>query len=352
MHEDSKKKITDASDEDELVVEKIIEVDPGQAALRIDKFICDRLQGISRSRIQNAIKNEVVTVNDKTIKANYKVRPLDRIKLVIPKGHGGGHVEPEPIPLDILYEDDDLLIINKPAGLVVHPGVGNWTGTLVNGLLYHLAGNEVPVMAGNSADRAGLVHRIDKNTSGLLVVGKSDFALTHLAKQFYDHSIERTYLALIWGQPEPEKGTIDVPIGRHLKDRILHTAFPDGDMGKPAITHYELIEPMYYVSLARCQLETGRTHQIRVHMKYLGHPLFGDDRYGGDQIRKGTVFQKYKQFIRNCFELMPHQALHAATLSFVHPRTKEKMSFEAPLPSNFRSLLEKWRLYLANRKQT
>ena len=335
--------------EDDLYEERMIVVDPGQESLRIDKFLFDRLAGVSRNRIQMAIKHAAVKVNEKSIKSNYKVRPNDQINLVIPKPQADFATLPEDIPLNIIYEDEDLLVVNKPSGLVVHPGVGNWSGTLVNGLLHHLSRVDLPVMKGNRADRAGLVHRIDKNTSGLLVIGKSDFALTHLAKQFYDHSIERTYLALIWGQPDEEKGTIDSYIGRNPKDRLVQTVFPDGDEGKRAITHFEVIEPMYYVSLVKCWLETGRTHQIRIHMKSKGHPLFGDERYGGGQIVKGTVFQKYKQFIKNCFDMMPHQTLHAASLAFVHPRSGEKMNFEVEPPENFRMLLEKWRHYLQNR---
>ena len=351
MLEDSKKQSADSMvSEGLLIEEKFIIVDPGQAPQRIDKYIYDRLQGVSRNRIQTAIGHGAVTVNGSKIKANYKVRPNDRIKLVIPSRQHHFDLSPEPIPLEILYEDDDLLIVNKEAGMVVHPGTGNWSGTLVNGLLHHLAKIEVPVLDGNTADRAGLVHRIDKDTSGLLVVAKSDFALTHLAKQFYDHTIERSYLALVWGQPEPLSGTIDAPIGRHPKDRLVQTTFSNGEGGRAAVTHFQVIEPMYYVSLVRCQLETGRTHQIRVHMKHLGHPLFGDQRYGGDQIRKGTVFQKYRQFVRNCFELMPHQALHAASLGFVHPRTGEPLKFEVDPPPNFQQLLDKWRNYVHNRQ--
>ncbi len=336
---------------EELLEHRTLDVDPGQSPLRIDRYLLDRLMGISRNRIQVGIRSGAILVNDQTVKPNYKVRPGDHISIVFPKSVDTDHgVKPEDIPLDIVYEDDDLLVVDKPAGMVVHPGIGNPSGTLVNALAHHMEQLDLPILAGNTRDRPGLVHRIDKNTSGLLVVAKTEYTLTHLAKQFFDHTVERLYVALIWGQPDHVEGTIDVPIGRDLKDRLKQKAYPEGEMGKRAVTHYKLIEPMYYVSLVHCWLETGRTHQIRVHMSHLGHPLFGDTRYGGDRIVKGTVFQKYRQFVKNGFEVMPYQALHAAVLGFTHPHSGERLRFEIPTPDNFDLLLAKWRTYLSSRK--
>ncbi len=342
----------DQGSNDEFFEHIEIVVDRGQSPLRIDRFLLDRLMDISRNRIQIGIRSGAILVNGEGVKPNYKVRPNDLITIVFPRmTQEGRALVAENIPLDIVYEDDDLLVVNKSAGMVVHPGVGNWTGTLVNALAYHLRGNnQQPVLEGNSSDRPGLVHRIDKHTSGLLVVAKNEFALTHLAKQFFEHTVQRRYMALVWGQPEEKEGTIDAYIGRDPKDRIRQTVFPEGDSGKHAITHFKVVEPMYYVSVIHCWLETGRTHQIRVHLRHLGHPLFGDDRYGGDRIVKGTVYQKYKQFIHNCFKWMPHQALHAMSLGFIHPTSGKSMSFEVQPPENFCKLLEKWRNYLATRK--
>ncbi len=326
-------------------------VDPGQSPLRIDKFLLDRMQYLSRNRIQSAIKAGAVVVNEREVKPNYRVRPGDVIQVVIPKQPGEGiKVIPEDIPLNVVYEDEDLLVINKPAGLVVHPGVGNWRGTLVNALAYHFRDLELPLLDQNFKDRIGLVHRIDKNTSGLMVVAKTDFALNHLAKQFFRHSIERRYQALIWGEFEEDSGTIRGHIGRHPRNRILRTVFPEGDQGKWAVTHFRVLERLYYVSLVECQLETGRTHQIRVHMQYKGHPLFNDDRYGGDRICKGTVYSKYKQFVDNCFKILPRHALHAKVLGFVHPRTEKEIVFESDLPEDFATCLEKWRHYVDARR--
>ncbi len=336
----------------DLYDEKCWKVDPGQTPLRLDKFLSERLQGVSRNRIQIAIKNGAVKVNKETVKSNYKVRPGDKVVVVLPKPSRSMELLPEEIPLEIIFEDQDVLVVNKPAGLVVHPGSGNWTGTLVNGLLHHLRQAPLPVLAGNEDDRPGLVHRIDKDTSGLLVVAKNDLALTHLAKQFYDRTVGRSYLALIWGQPDQEEGMIDMPIGRHPKNRMLQTAFLHGEGGKYAVTHFRVIEPMYYVSLVRCRLETGRTHQIRVHMKSIGHPLFGDTKYGGDRIVKGTVFQKYRQFVQNCFRLLPHHALHAESLAFQHPVSGQRMEFVSEPPEDFAALVDKWRSYLEHRKKT
>ncbi|MEP0986409.1 RluA family pseudouridine synthase [Ekhidna sp.] len=320
-----------------------IKVDDGQDLLRIDKFLMDRLPNVTRNKVQAGIKDGFVKVNGGEVKPNYKVHPGDEISVMLPEPPRDEDLVPEDIPLDIVLEDDHLLIVNKPAGMVVHPAYQNWSGTLVNALAYHF--QNLPEMKGNDG-RPGLVHRIDKDTSGLLVIAKTENAMTGLAKQFFDHSIERTYYALVWSVPEEGSGTIDVNVGRSLKDRRITSAFPDGDFGRNAVTHYELIEDLRYVSLLKCNLETGRTHQIRAHMRYLGHPLFNDATYGGNEILKGTVFTKYKQFVQNCFKIMPRQALHAKTLGFIHPVTKEKIFVDSELPEDFTSVLEKWRGYV------
>lgn len=328
-----------------------IMVDPSQTPLRIDKFLMNRVEKATRSKIQNGCKMGTVLVNDKPVKSNYKVKPNDAIKVVLPKPIDyEKQMLGEDIPLDIVYEDEHLLVLNKQAGLVVHPGIGNYSGTLVNGLIHHFKNNNLPVMAGNTADRPGLVHRIDKETTGLMVIAKSEEAMTGLAKQFFDHSIERSYVALVWGDIEDDAGTIEGHIGRHPTDRIQMYVYPEGEMGKHAVTHYEVLERLYYVTLVKCVLETGRTHQIRVHMKHKGHILFNDSRYGGDKIVKGTVFSKYKQFVENTFKVMPRQALHAKSLGFVHPITKEKLFFDSELPEDFANGLERWRGYTESRK--
>ena len=330
---------------------KTIVVDPGQKPLRIDKYLMDRLMHATRNRIQQALKAGAIQVNKKTIKPNYKVRPLDEISIVIPPQNDPEMgVEPQEIPLDIIYEDEDLIVVNKPAGMVVHPGISNPDRTLVNAIAFHVLQQENAELPGSAPDRPGLVHRIDKDTSGLLVLAKNEFALSALAKQFFDRTIHRKYVALVWGCPEPTTRTIDAPIGRHPKDRTKQFVFEDGEDGKHAITHYEVIEDLYYVSLINCKLETGRTHQIRAHLHYIGHPLFNDEKYDGKSVRKGTVFSKYKQFVQNNFELIPGQALHAAELGFTHPRTKEELLFRTDLPSGFLTLMERWRNYLSNRK--
>jgi 23S rRNA pseudouridine1911/1915/1917 synthase len=326
-------------------------VDAGQSPIRIDKFLMDRVERTTRSRIQNAIKLGIVKVNDSIIKANYKVKPDDLITLFVPRTPDSVElVEPEDLPLDIRYEDEELLVIYKPAGMVVHPGLGHRGGTLVNALAYHFRHTKLPVKDGNMSDRPGLVHRIDKNTSGLLVVAKTEFAMSHLAKQFFEHTTYRRYQALVWGVPEQAEGTIVGHIGRDHNDRKLFRVFEEGEDGKHAITHYRVIEDLYYISLVECQLETGRTHQIRVHMKHIGHPLFNDDRYGGNRILKGTVYSKYKSFVDNAFGTLPRQALHAKSLGFVHPTTGEWMQFDTELPEDFTTCLDKWRRYLASRK--
>ena len=316
--------------------------DSGQAQLRVDKYLADHLRDTSRHRVQLAIDAEYVRVNDKVVKANYKVKPLDVITLVMPYRRRGIEIKPEPIPLDIVYEDDDLMVINKPAGLVVHPGHGNYSGTLVNALAYYLGVTPDP----EGDERMGLlVHRIDKDTSGLLVVAKDDAAQIDLARQFFHHTIERRYWALVWGNIDEDEGTVDAPIGRDPNDRLRFRVCADETQGKHAVTHFRVLERFGYVTLVECVLETGRTHQIRVHMNHIGHPLFNDARYGGDRILKGTLYTKYKQFIDNCFALCPRQALHAKTLGFVHPRTKKEISFDSEIPSDMQALLEKWRRY-------
>ena len=328
-----------------------IQVDPKQTPIRLDKFLMDRIEKVSRNIIQNGIAEEMILVNGKKTKASYKVRPNDLVQVFFtdfdPEGF---EVLPEEMPLDIRYEDSDIIVLYKPPGLVVHPGVGNRTGTLVNGLTYYLQNQNLPVMDGNPTNRPGLVHRIDKNTSGLLVIAKNEMAMSGLSKQFFDHSIEREYIALVWGAPDPESGVIDANIGRHPTDRLKQFVFGDGSQGKHAITHYETIEDLYYVSLVKCKLETGRTHQIRVHMAYKGHALFNDEKYGGDKILKGTVFTRYKQFVMNCFKLIPRHALHARSLGFIHPVTGEKMYFESDMPDDMAAAVEKWRDYVKYQK--
>jgi 23S rRNA pseudouridine1911/1915/1917 synthase len=329
--------------DDELFEHHRIVADAKQGMVRIDKFLMARLPNVTRTKIQGGIHEGFVRVNDKDIKPSYNIRPGDVITVAFPEPPRDTEVYPENIPLNIVFEDRHLLVVNKPAGMVVHPAFQNWNGTLVNALTYHF--QNLPEMPGN-AGRPGLVHRIDKDTSGLLVIAKDEITLTGLAKQFFDHSIERTYWALVWGVPEPPEGTIDVNVGRSLKDRRVTVAFPQGDMGRNAITHYKLLQDFRYVSLVECKLETGRTHQIRAHMKYLGHPLFNDAMYGGDQVVKGTVFSKYKQFVDNCFSIIPRQALHAKTLGFIHPITKQFMQFDSEIPSDLKDVMEKWENYV------
>lgn len=345
MSEELKKateEIIDSSDE--LYERFSIIIDKGQEPLRIDKFLMSRIEGATRNKLQQAIKLGMVLTNGKAINPNYKVKPGDSIIVYSDMSPEETDVVPEPMQLDITYEDADLMIINKPAGMVVHPGSGNYTGTLLNGVSWYLQ-QQNPTISEDILPRFGLVHRIDKNTSGLLVLAKSDKAMRHLAKQFFDHTINRRYQALVWGDLARDSGTIVAHVGRNLRHRKLFEAYPEGDHGKEAITHYRVLERFGYVTLVECVLETGRTHQIRVHMKYIGHPLFSDDFYGGDKIVKGTVFAKYKQFVDNCFALCPRQALHAKTLGFIHPTTGEEMNFEAPVPEDMSLVIEKWRKY-------
>jgi len=329
--------------DDELFEHHRIVADSKQSLIRIDKFLMDRLPNVTRTKIQTGISNGFVKVNDKEVKPNYRIHPNDVITISFPEPPRDTEVLPEDIPLSIVFEDEHLMVINKPAGMVVHPAYQNWTGTLVNALAYHF--KNLPQMPGNDG-RPGLVHRIDKETSGLLVIGKDEETLTGLAKQFFNHTIDRRYNALVWGVPEPASGTIDQFVGRSLKDRRITTVFPNRDMGRTAITHYSVLKDMRYVSLVECKLETGRTHQIRAHMKYIGHPLFNDSTYGGDQILKGTMFSKYKQFVENCFKVLPRQALHAKTLGFIHPMTKQFLQFDSELPQDMKDVIEKWENYV------
>lgn len=322
--------------------------DPKQTLIRLDKFLMDRLPNVTRNKLQERIRQGFVKVNNTEIKPNYRVRPGDEIVVALPEPPRDTEVVPEDIELDIVYEDSDLLVVNKPPGMVVHPAYSNWTGTLVNALTFHF--QNLPTMPDNHG-RPGLVHRIDKDTSGLLVIAKTELSMTRLARQFYDHSIERSYTALVWGLLENETGTIDVNLGRSLKDRRITTAFPAADYGRRAVTHYQVIKSLRYVTLLNCQLETGRTHQIRAHLKYLGHPLFNDAQYGGDRILKGTVFSKYKAFVGNCFKMLPRQALHAKSLGFVHPTTEKFMRFDSELPEDFQELLSKWESYVTYKTQ-
>lgn len=343
---DSDQELDAEAGADELYEHFSIKVDKGQTLLRIDKFLTCRMEAASRNRIQTAADSGNILVNGKAVKASYKVKPLDNISIVMPYPKRVIEIIAENIPLEIPYEDDDLLIVNKQAGLVVHPGHGNYSGTLVNALTYHLRDL---AMFQEGDMRAGLVHRIDKNTSGLLVIAKNEQAHVKLAKQFFDHSISRRYQALVWGNFDQDEGTIVGNIGRSVKDRLRMCVFKDGEDGKHAVTHYTVLKRYGYVTLVECRLETGRTHQIRVHMESIGHPLFNDERYGGDRILKGTTFTKYKQFVENCFRILPRQALHAMSLGFVHPRTGENVYFESQLPEDMTQLLEKWDSYVAFR---
>ncbi|MCX7862791.1 MAG: RluA family pseudouridine synthase [Bacteroidales bacterium] len=315
-------------------------VDKGQTSIRIDKFLTNRLNQVSRNRIQQAAEANCIIVNGKPVKSNYKVKPNDEISIVLPYPPNEYELIPENIPLDIIFEDDDLLVINKPAGLVVHPAKGNYYGTLVNGLLYHFQ-----KLSNSESIRPGLVHRIDKDTSGLIVVAKNDFAHAHLANQFFNKTAGRTYIALVWGNFDHKEGTIIGHIGRSQKDRKKMAVYPDGSHGKHAITHYKVLMDFHYVSLIECKLETGRTHQIRAHFEYIKHPLFNDEKYGGNKIVKSSTAPKFKQFIDNCFQIMPRHALHAKSLSFIHPRTKNLLFFDSNLPVDFQILLEKWTKY-------
>ncbi len=333
--------ILDEND-DELYEHYSFKVEKGQSLLRIDKYLMNFIENATRNKIQAAAKNGSILVNDVPVKSSYKVKGNDLIRVLFTHPPHENLLVGENIPIDIVYEDDQLLVVNKPAGMVVHPGHGNYSGTLINALIYHF--DNLPL---NSSDRPGLVHRIDKDTSGLLVVAKTEEAMSHLSLQFAEKTSEREYVALVWGNVEDDEGTIEGNIGRHPKNRLQNTVFhgDDSDKGKPAVTHYKVLERLGYVTLVSCRLETGRTHQIRVHMKHIGHTLFNDERYGGEKILKGTTFTKYKQFVDNCFKILPRQALHARTLGFEHPRTGEFMRFNSDIPEDMQQCIEKWRHY-------
>lgn len=318
----------------------------GQEPLRVDKFLMNFIENATRNKIQQAAKAGNVLVNNLAVKPNYKVKPNDEVRVVLAHPPHENLLVAENIPISIIYEDEEVIVVNKPAGMVVHPGHGNYNGTLVNGLLYHI--ENLPT---NTNERPGLVHRIDKDTSGLLVIAKTEFAMAHLSKQFFDKTTKRQYYALVWGNVKEDKGTITGHIGRNLKNRLQMSVFPNGEFGKPAVTHYKVIERFTYVTLVQCELETGRTHQIRAHFKHIGHILFNDERYGGNKILKGTTFTKYKQFVENCFKVLPRQALHAKTLGFIHPKTKEFLEFNSEIPEDIEQCLQKWRIYAKHAKE-
>jgi 23S rRNA pseudouridine1911/1915/1917 synthase len=333
-------------DQQELFEHHRFKADSGQAVLRIDKFITSRLENTSRTRVQNAANAGNILVNDLPVKPNYKVKPGDIIQVVLPTPPREIEVIPEDIPLNIIYEDDDVIVVNKAAGMVVHPAYGNYSGTLVNALMWHF--RDLPLFK-TGEQRPGLVHRLDKNTSGILLIAKNEFAHNRLARQFFDRTTDRKYIALVWGTPDPPEGTISGNVGRSPKDRKVMFVFPDGSQGKHAVTHYKLIENLGYISMVECKLETGRTHQIRVHFSYIKHPLFNDEEYGGNQILKGTTFTKYQQFVRNCFTILPRQALHAKSLAFDHPVTRKRLSFDSELPEDIMRVVDKWRNYISGR---
>ena len=340
MEKENNIRVTSEINEGELYEHFSFKADQGQDPLRVDKFLINRIENATRNKIQQAAKLGAIKVDGKTVKSNYKVKGGDNIKVLFSYPPHENLLVAEDLPIEIIYEDEELIVVNKAAGMVVHPGHGNYTGTLINGLLYHF--EKLPL---NSNNRPGLVHRIDKDTSGLLVVAKTEESMVNLAKQFHDKISARKYVALVWGGVKEEEGMIEGNIGRNPKNRLQMTVFPDGNSGKTAITHYRIIESLGYVTLVECSLETGRTHQIRVHMKHIGHTLFNDERYGGNKILKGTTFTKYKQFVDNCFKILPRQALHAKTLGFVHPTNNEWLSFSCDMPEDMSHCIEKWRGY-------
>ncbi|MEM7162572.1 MAG: RluA family pseudouridine synthase [Bacteroidota bacterium] len=333
--------------EEELFEHYRLKADPGQEPLRIDKFLMDRIPNTSRTKLQAVAYNGGIKVNEKSVKPNFKIKPGDEISVVLPYPIREIELIPEDIPLEILYEDEDVIVLNKQAGIVVHPGYGNYTGTLVNALVYHFG--QLPDKGDHEDPRPGLVHRLDKKTTGIMVIAKTEHALTHLAKQFFDRTIDRRYAAIAWGDIA-EDGTVEGHIGRSLKNRKVMTVFPEADYGKHAITHYKVIQRLGYVTHVECKLETGRTHQIRVHLKHIGHTLFGDDEYGGNKVLKGTIFSKYKRFVENCFDILPRQALHAKSLEFDHPTSGERMKFEKEIPSDMQQVLERWENYIQSRQ--
>jgi len=331
---------SEITEDDKLFEHYSFIVDKGQGPIRIDRYLTDKIENLARNRIQNVAKAEGVLVNEKPVKSNYKIKPFDKIKIVLPHAPYENLLAPEKIALDIVYEDEDVIIVNKASGMVVHPGHGNFSGTLLNGLIYHFKN-----LPKNADDRPGLVHRIDKDTTGLLVIAKNEQALTKLGKQFADKTSKRKYIALVWGDVKDDEGTITGNLGRNPKNRLQMIVFPEGETGKHAVTHYKVIERFGYVTLLELELETGRTHQIRAHMKYIGHTLFNDTRYGGDKVLKGTTFTKYKQFVENVFRILPRQALHAKTLGFVHPRSGRFVEFDSKIPEDMQAAIEKWRHY-------
>ncbi len=335
------------SDQQELFEHYRFKVDPGQSLIRIDKYLSSRMENTSRTRIQNAADAGNILVNNKTVKPNYKVKPLDIIQIVLPNPPREIELIPEDIPINIVYEDDDVVVVNKEAGMVVHPAYGNYSGTLVNALMWHF--KDLPLFSTGDL-RPGLVHRIDKNTSGILVIAKNELALNRLSRQFYERSTDRKYIAIVWGVPDPREGIITGHVGRNIRDRKIMQVFPDGSQGKHAVSHYRVIEDLGYISVVECKLETGRTHQIRVHFSHIRHPLFNDNEYGGDQILKGTSFSRYQQFVRNCFRMLPRQALHAKSLAFDHPVTGKRLFFESELPGDMQSVIDRWKEYTVNRQ--
>ncbi len=334
------------SEQSDLYEHHRFEIEAGQTPMRLDKYLVIRLASTSRNRIQNAATAGNILINDKPVKSSYKIKPGDIVSILLSYPKTEFDLVPEDIPLDVVYEDDDIIIINKKPGMVVHPSFGHFSGTLVNALAYRFS--KLPMFNGENV-RPGLVHRIDKDTSGLLVVCKNEIAINKIAKQFYDHTCKRSYIALVWGNLKEDSGTITGHIGRNYKNRKIMDVFPDGSYGKEAVTHYKVIEKLGYVNLVECKLETGRTHQIRVHLKHIGHPLFNDADYGGDKILKGTTFTKYKQFVANCFKELPRQALHAKSLGFIHPRTEKEVFFDSELPEDMRNCINKWRNYVIQR---
>lgn len=332
-------------EDEELYEHHRIVADKGQTLMRIDHYLKHHLSGVTRTKLQNAIETESVKVNNKAIKSSYKVKPFDVITISLPHPPRETEIIPENIPLDIVYEDEEVLVLNKPAGMVVHPAYGNWSGTVVNALVYHF--QHLPT-GRNGEARPGLIHRIDKDTSGLLVIAKTEYSMAHIARQFFEHTTERTYYALVWGEPKVSKGTIVGHIGRSARDRKVMSVYVDGSQGKHAVTHYEVLHSYKYVSLVKCNLETGRTHQIRAHFQHLGHPLFSDSVYGGDKILRGTTSGSYRSFVENCFELMPRQALHAKSIGFQHPRTKQWLQFDSELPADFKAVIDKWEKYASS----
>src|SRR5512133_1458342 len=323
------------------------EVNPRQSLLRIDKYVTAKIENASRTRVQAAALAGNILVNDSTVKPSYRVKPGDVIQIVLPTPPREIELIAQDLTVNIVYEDDDVIVVNKAAGMVVHPAYGNYTGTLMNALMFHF--RDIPLFQ-TGEQRPGLVHRIDKNTSGLLLVAKNEYAHARLARQFFNHTTGRRYLALVWGTPEPEEGTVTGNVGRNIRDRKIMQVFPDGNQGKHAVTHYRVLESFGYTSLIECKLETGRTHQIRVHLSYINHPLFNDQEYGGDRILKGTTFNKYQQFIRNCFAILPRQALHAKSLAFDHPVTGKRLSFDSEIPDDMMQVIEKWRKYVSGRE--